>query len=177
MPKPDPNAAARRKAEAMVRQAAELTRRTADTAVQQRTNVEELAAQHRQNMDEMAANQAASMAAMVATQGERMDALAAKTAEVAGLASEIVDLLGDDPVTPPPPPPPPRPSVDLLLNPFGKDAAHHTQLGAGVQYGIPPATLKAKVASPTYDAGRLGSRGRLWSRRSAAGPPRRAAST
>ena len=52
-------------------------------------------------------------------------------------------------------------SVDLFLNPFDKDSAHHRPLGANVTYGIPPGTLNAKVANPTYDAGVLGSRGRL----------------
>jgi hypothetical protein len=178
MPKPDPNAPARRKAEALMRQTGELGRRTTDTAEQQKTKLEELAALHAKNLAEMAeaqaarmaelaANQTASMAAMVTAQSERMAELNEKTADVAGLAAEIVELLADGPVTPPPPPPPPPPpkpaltAAKLLEMPFSRDGMHHWLLGDKVRYGIPPETRNPMVANPVYTDGVLGSRGRL----------------
>ena len=53
-------------------------------------------------------------------------------------------------------------SQDLLANPFGKQSFGHRPLGRNVLYGIPPGTLNPRGAGPyTYDAGKLGERGRL----------------
>lgn len=52
--------------------------------------------------------------------------------------------------------------TDLLVNPFGKIASCHRPLGRNVLYGVPPGTTDPRKATPdAYDAGQLGSRGRL----------------
>ena len=109
-------------------------------------------------------------------QAERLTDIKARMVEVTSTAGEIARLLAGlsepvkPPVEPPPPPPvepppppvkPPSGKVDLFLNPYNKDSAHHTQVGTGASYGIAPGTLKAQVANPSYDQGQRGSRGRL----------------
>ncbi|HNQ99723.1 MAG TPA: hypothetical protein PKN52_06960 [Trueperaceae bacterium] len=153
MPEPNLNAA-RRKAEAMGRQAAQLGQRVAETKAAQEARLAELQAAQKANLDQMVANQAEAVAAMVAAQSTRMDELATRTGDLEGMAGEIASLL----TAPPEPPPPVR---DLFLEPFNEQSAHRARIPPDVEYGIPPGTLNAKVAKPVYDAGKKGERGRL----------------
>jgi hypothetical protein len=133
----------RAKAERLTERAAALEKRSAEQEAAQNANSADVVAR----FEAMAADQAARRAEISAS----IAAVAAEMGELAAMLEE-----------PAPPPPPPKPiPVDLFLEPFSADSAHRTRIGAGVEYGIPPGTLNAKVAKPEYDAGRKGERGRL----------------